>query len=69
LTAKNGWENLQAVQNKLVYVLDYDLFTQPSASTLVNGIEILAALFHPMLFKIPQSLKHKVHAVFENTLV
>ena len=69
LTAKNGWENLQAVQNKLVYVLDYDLFTQPSASTLVNGIEILAALFHPTLFKISQSLKHKVHAAFENMLV
>lgn len=66
LTNKKGWENLRAVQNKAVFVLDYDLFTQPSASTLVNGIEILAALFHPTLFNIPQSLNHKVLPIFKN---
>lgn len=65
LSNKKGWKDLSAVQNKQVYVLDYDLFTQPSASTLVNGIEILAALFHPTLFEIPSHLLHKVHAVFE----
>jgi iron complex transport system substrate-binding protein len=65
LSNKKGWGNLRAVQNKQVYILDYDLFTQPSASTLVNGIEILAALFHPTLFKIPKHLQHKVHSVFE----
>lgn len=69
LTSKNGWNNLQAVQNKMVYVLDYDLFTQPSASTLVCGIEILAALFNPSLFKIPASLVHKVHAVFNEQII
>jgi iron complex transport system substrate-binding protein len=69
LTTKNGWDNLQAVQNKSVYVLDYDLFTQPSASTLVNGIEILAALFHPTIFDIPTHLLPKVHPVFEATLI
>ena len=69
LTIKSGWENLRAVQNKAVYVLDYDLFTQPSASTLVNGIEILATLFHPTLFTIPQHLVHKVYSIFNKTLV
>ncbi len=69
LTLKNGWENLQAVQCKSVYVLDYELFTQPSASTLVNGIEILAALFHPKIFKIPVHLNHKIHRVFEDSFV
>ncbi|MEA5402014.1 ABC transporter substrate-binding protein [Arcicella sp. DC2W] len=68
LTIKNGWENLRAVQNKAVFVLDYDLFTQPSASTLVNGIEILAALFHPSLFTIPKHLAHKVYTIFNQTL-
>ncbi|MEA5426313.1 ABC transporter substrate-binding protein [Arcicella lustrica] len=68
LTIKNGWENLRAVQNKAVFVLDYDLFTQPSASTLVNGIEILAALFHPTLFNIPKHLIHKVYPIFNQTL-
>ncbi|MDZ7936503.1 MAG: ABC transporter substrate-binding protein [Emticicia sp.] len=66
LSSKKGWKSLKAVQNKAVFILDYDLFTQPSASTLVNGIEILAALFHPSLFKIPHHLQHKVHKVFEN---
>lgn len=68
LTIKNGWENLRAVQNKAVFVLDYDLFTQPSASTLVNGIEILAALFHPTLFNVPKHLAHKVYPIFNQTL-
>lgn len=66
LSSKKGWESLKAVQSKAVYILDYDLFTQPSASTLVNGIEILAALFHPSLFNIPNHLQHKVHEVFDN---
>jgi iron complex transport system substrate-binding protein len=59
LTQKQGWQHLQAVQNKQVYILDYDLFTQPSASTLTDGIELLAALFHPALFNAPQYLQHK----------
>jgi iron complex transport system substrate-binding protein len=59
LTEKQGWKELTAVKNKHVYVVDFDLFTQPSASTLVNGIEILAGLFHPQLFSLPASLKNK----------
>ncbi|MBS1599711.1 MAG: ABC transporter substrate-binding protein [Bacteroidetes bacterium] len=59
LTNKKGWEQILAVQNRQVYVADYDLFTQPSASTLVDGIEMLAALFHPTIFEIPAQLKHK----------
>ena len=60
LTARDGWNNLAAVQNGQVYVVDFDLFTQPSASTLVQGIEVLAALFHPELFPVPSALQHKV---------
>lgn len=59
LTSKDEWGQLQAVKNKQVFVADYDLFTQPSASTLVDGIELLAALFHPTLFDIPARLQHK----------
>lgn len=59
LSQKPGWDQLQAVQNKEVYVADYDLFTQPSASTLVEGIELLAGLFHPEIFTVPASLQHK----------
>lgn len=59
LTGKPGWQDITAVKNKNVFVLDYDLFTQPSASTLTDGIELLAALFHPQLFDVPEQLKHK----------
>jgi iron complex transport system substrate-binding protein len=59
LIQKPGWNELKAVQTKQVYLADYDLFTQPSASTLVDGIELVAALFHPELFKVPVHLLNK----------
>jgi iron complex transport system substrate-binding protein len=59
LTQKPGWNELKAVQTKQVYLADYDLFTQPSVSTVVDGIELLAALFHPELFKVPKQLANK----------
>jgi iron complex transport system substrate-binding protein len=59
LTKKAGWYEMKAVQTKQVYLADYDMFTQPSASTLVDGIELLAALFHPQLFTIPLQLSKK----------
>lgn len=68
LTGRSGWNNLAAVQNGQVYVVDFDLFTQPSASNLVQGIEVLAALFHPQLFSLPTMAQHKVKAL-QNTLV
>jgi len=59
LTGKHGWNDLTAVRNNKVYVVDFDLFTQPSASTLVDGIELLAALFNPQLFSLPAHLQKK----------
>ena len=59
LTEKPGWKSLSAVQNNAVFIADYDFFTQPAASTLVDGIELLAALFNPDLFTIPVHLRHK----------
>ncbi|KAA2241683.1 ABC transporter substrate-binding protein [Chitinophaga agrisoli] len=44
-----GWQELQAVKNNEVYFADSNLFTCPS-TRLVDGIELLAALFHPALF-------------------
>jgi iron complex transport system substrate-binding protein len=54
LTGRSGWAELRAVREQRVFVVDYDLFTQSSASTLVDGIELLAALFHPNIFSVPQ---------------
>jgi iron complex transport system substrate-binding protein len=56
---KQGWNEMRAVKTKQVYLADYDLFTQPSASTLVDGIELLAGLFHPNLFGVPSRLNKK----------
>lgn len=60
LSQNEGWEELEAVKNDRVFVADFDLFTQPSPSTLVDGIELLAALFHPDCFQVPQALARKV---------
>ena len=65
LMQKKEWKQLQAVQSKQIFVVDFDLFTQPSASTLVDGIELLAALFHPGLFQVPTHLQHKFINVFQ----
>jgi iron complex transport system substrate-binding protein len=65
LIAQEGWENLEAVKTKQVWLADYDLFTQPAASTLVDGIELLAALFHPGLFTVPTHLQHKYISFFQ----
>ena len=60
LTTKPEWPSLRAVQNKRVYIADFSLFTQSSAGTLVDGIELLAGLFHPNHIKIPKRLSEKV---------
>ena len=59
LMQKSGWDELEAVKTSQVYLADFDLFTQPSASTLIDGIELLAELFHPSLFTLPSHLQNK----------
>jgi iron complex transport system substrate-binding protein len=66
LTEKPGWGSLCAVQKNNVFVADYDLFTQPSAATLVDGIQLLAAFFNKELFSIPVHLHHKFLTVENN---
>ena len=56
LTERPGWNDLRAVREQRVFIVSFDLFTQSSASTLVDGIELLAALFHPGIFSIPSHL-------------
>jgi iron complex transport system substrate-binding protein len=58
MTRKTGWNDLLAVKNKSVFLADAGLFTQPGLG-LVDGIELLAALFHPGLFEVPEQLKEK----------
>ena len=65
LSNKDGWNELSAARSQQVFIADFDLFTQPSPSTLVDGIELLAAFFHPSLFDIPSDLKHKCVNVYK----
>lgn len=64
LTEKKGWNEIESVKNKQVFVVDFDLFTQPSASTLVDGIELLASLFHPGLFPLQSKYQERFKSVF-----
>jgi iron complex transport system substrate-binding protein len=63
LKRQPGWDGLQAVKNGAVFIAEYDLFTQPSPGTLTDGIELLAAFFHPDIFAVPEKLKNKYYQV------
>jgi len=45
-----GWDTLKAVQDGKVYPIDDNLFVRPGPR-LVDGLEALAKLLHPELFK------------------
>ncbi len=50
VAARPGWENLSAVQNGQVVPFDDNLVSRPGPR-LVDGLEQLAKLLHPELFK------------------
>ncbi len=62
LARREGFAGLSAWQSGQVYLADADLVTRPS-TPLVDGIELLAALFHPALFAVPERLRESVRAV------
>ncbi|MFD2287502.1 ABC transporter substrate-binding protein [Pedobacter petrophilus] len=59
ITSKTGWDSLEAVKQNQVYLADFDMFTQPSVGTLVEGIEALACMFHPELFQADEKISKK----------
>ncbi len=50
VASRPGWENLSAVKNKKVVPFDDNLVSRPGPR-LVDGLEQLAKLLHPELFK------------------
>lgn len=48
--ARTGWENVAAVKNQAVYAIDGNLVDRPGPR-VVDGLEALAKLIHPELFK------------------
>ena len=50
VAARSGWETLTAVQTGQVFAFDDNLVSRPGPR-LVDGLEALAKLLHPDLFK------------------
>lgn len=45
----NQWDNLPAVRNRRIHIVESDLFDRPSPR-LVEGLEVLSRLIHPELW-------------------
>ena len=50
LAGREGWQELPAVRNDRVYVVDASAYTSRSGPRLVTGLEIMAEMIHPELF-------------------
>ena len=50
LTGLDGWDQLPAVKNGQVYVLDAGAFTSRLGPRLVTGLEIMAQIIQPEIF-------------------
>jgi len=51
LTENKHWKTLKAVQNNQVYILDGNQYFNRSGPRIEESAEILAQIFHPILFK------------------
>jgi iron complex transport system substrate-binding protein len=51
LTKRPGWESLRAVRTGRVWAADGNAYFNRPGPRLFNGVEILAELFHPELFR------------------
>jgi len=69
LSAKAEWTSLEAVKTNQVYIADFDMFTQPSIGTLVDGIEALACMFHPEIFKPNDLIREKFINFYESNIL
>ena len=51
LAQREGWKDLPAVRNDRVYVVDASAYTSRSGPRLVKGLEMMAEMIHPELFR------------------
>ena len=63
LETQEGWRSLSAVRNGEVYLIDHSYFSRPGPR-VIEGLEILAELTHPKLFKglVPRGAVVKLDA-------
>ncbi|TAL10468.1 MAG: cobalamin-binding protein [Nitrospirae bacterium] len=59
LTSRPGWNGLPAVANNQVYAVEGAAYFNRSGPRLVDGVELLAALFHPSRFgnRLPEGAR------------
>lgn len=59
LTSRPGWNDLPAVMNQAVYAVEGAAYFNRSGPRLVDGVELLAALFHPHRFgsRLPEGAR------------
>jgi iron complex transport system substrate-binding protein len=53
LTSRQEWQDLPAVRSGRVFVVDANAYFSRPGPRLVDGVEMLAALFHPTFFGDP----------------
>ncbi len=53
VTKREGWENLSAVKNNRVFVIDDSYLNRPGPR-LIEGLEMLANILHPEIFNSPE---------------
>jgi len=53
--ARPSWDRIPAVEHRRVYAADGSAYFSRPGPRLVDGVEILAALFHPALFEAPDA--------------
>jgi iron complex transport system substrate-binding protein len=51
LSSRNGWNELQAVQNKQVFIADGNQYFNRPGPRLVDSTQILAEIIHPSIFR------------------
>jgi iron complex transport system substrate-binding protein len=55
LTSREGWNNLRAVRNNQVYILDGNQYFNRPGPRLVDSTQILAEVIHPSIFRKDQT--------------
>ena len=58
LPFKQGWNNILAVQNENVYAVNGNRLFSGASPALIDGVEILASILHPSVYKIHSSSSH-----------
>jgi len=60
LTSKPAWNQLKAVQNKEVYIIDGNAYLNRPSQRIIDTLEIFSSIIHPELFSEKKELAFKL---------